>query len=323
MTTYDMTKAVDALAPALDPAHPEYDGSYKNILEHTLSLPDFAGYAAAYFKNIPINEARNHIKSHNLPSTSPLSVSAAHEAFASGNPRADQYASPANRADIALGGMTTSFPPARVRKNSLYPLTLEEAKQAVSFMRANPDYHLTLGAIRNCIAEYIDDLEYEACKKYQIPQGLEFASHDFATIISTLDSLMDIPSITQDLGPILAHTLRTEPEPFTPGAMRRAFHEVFQRQAFQSSKYDVIDNRLKFKYTRCPFAHPLMQIMSLDLREDGEGNLTAVPTQTPGALLISLRERLRAQNPDIGDKPAQAQAVPVITDLYTIPIAAL
>lgn len=296
---FDFSDSFALFAKFIDEQHPEYRP--ENLTEapfSILKMPQFKEFCVYFFSDerfwskleIYHSEPRNSVRI-----TTNLEQVELYDKFSSVSfPKRNKT----HNLTLPLYNNERCFPstlPAEgsaVRRQSIYPLNYNETELSMDFIERHLDYEIAMLAIKMCIVDYLVNLGNSLSNHFgtnlrertdeKTPRNQ--LSEAFEQLIINAVGF----SMLQDLMPILGNTMRKSDSPFAEKTLHASFQDAFKRHSFKSMAANT-DRGFK----KCPFAMSLTDLMRLRLENDENGDLQAMQTEHPGALIASVRNLIR------------------------------
>lgn len=295
---FDFSETLKIIAPFIDPKHPDYHSKNRGGAKALLSMSQFPEFAAHYFaapEFWPELHAYQYHKKNIARATPDMSTMELYNQFASENfPNRNKT----TKLFLITGDKKRAYPNklppenTAIRKQQIYPLSLNETELTEDFIEKNPDYELAMIGIKMCLVDYFELIKASVLTKMNFDLNKEgkdrsvsqkMISGGYRTLFL---NVVDF-SFLQDLMPVLANTMRQNKAPFSRNALHDGFRSAFARHAFQSMNHN------SGGYKKCPFAATLTNLMRIELKPQQDGTFISEKTNTPGALIISVRDIIR------------------------------
>ena len=275
-------------APYVDPSREDYDVYNAYAAMPLLAMPQFPEFAAWYFSQenflSKAEEALRVDKYNNLASIDANDMSL-YSFFAGENDKANRDS--LGYTYSTFGVRSTSK--TEVRPQAEFPLSARETEKGLNFIEKNPDFLLSMVAIKMCVVDYFETLKEEMFYEY----GIDFDTiSPFDTLSlngfrkgfnKALSNAKGV-SFIQDMTTIMASSMKHCDDK----SVHAVVHQCFAKGAFESVNGDGV-------YNKCPFSAATSKILQMTFDQDDQGNLIPVEGQRPGVLIMWVRNKIQKE----------------------------
>lgn len=298
-----LKEAASMCAPYVDSSREDYDAYNAYSAKPLIEMPQFPDFAAWYFSQDDlwgkVEDALRTNENHNRALLNIKEMKGYTHFKDSGN-LDNRYA--LGKAHSVFGIASTGK--SEVRPLAEFALTLGETKKSLVFFERNPDFLLSMVAIKMCAVDYFETLKKEICFEHDV---------DFETA-SSFDTLSLVHfrkgfnralanakgfSFIQDMATIMVSDM----DEIDEKSLHLGVHQCFAKGVFESTSEDGV-------YNKCPFAEATSKILQMTFKENGEGELTPVKGQRPGSLIMWVRNKIQEK---------LLQPLPNTHPIYSVP----